>query len=73
MLLLRGVGRRRGSTMVAALGFIIVDLMIFYLVLRRLQWWYMRYVLTDFRVVHTRGILKRHARGSRGPRSRTSR
>ena len=49
-----------GSTMVAALGFIIVDLMIFYLVLRRLQWWYVRYVLTDFRVVHTWGILKRH-------------
>ena len=49
-----------GSTMVAAIGFIIVDLMIFYLVLRRLQWWYVRYVLTDFRVVHTWGILKRH-------------
>ena len=49
-----------GNTTIAAVGFVIVDLMLFYLVMRRLQWWYVRYVLTDFRVMHTWGILKRH-------------
>src|SRR5262245_30398913 len=49
-----------GSSTGAAIGFIIVDLMLFYLVFKRLQWWYVRYVLTDFRVVHTWGIFTRH-------------
>lgn len=49
-----------GSTTVAAVGFIVLDLLIIYLVIKRLRFWYTRYVLTNFRIIRSWGIVKRH-------------
>jgi membrane protein YdbS with pleckstrin-like domain len=48
-----------GSSTVAAIGFIVLDLLLIYLIIKRMQFWYTRYVLTDFRVIRSWGILKR--------------
>jgi uncharacterized membrane protein YdbT with pleckstrin-like domain len=49
-----------GDTTVAAIGFIILDIVLIYLLIKRMRWWYVRYALTDFRVIHTWGIFNRH-------------
>ncbi len=49
-----------GSTAVAAIGFILLDLLLIYLIIKRMRFWYTRYVLTDFRVIRSWGIVKRH-------------
>ena len=48
-----------GSTTVAAIGFILLDLLLIYLIIKRMRFWYTRYVLTDFRVIRSWGILRR--------------
>lgn len=48
-----------GDTTVAAVGFVLLDLLLIYLVIKRMQWWYVRYTLTDVRVIRTWGILTR--------------
>ena len=48
-----------GSTTVAAVGFILLDLLLIYLIIKRMRFWYTRYVLTDFRVIRSWGIVKR--------------
>ena len=48
-----------GSTTVAAIGFILLDLLLIYLIIKRMRFWYTRYVLTDFRVIRSWGIVNR--------------
>jgi uncharacterized membrane protein YdbT with pleckstrin-like domain len=50
---------RGGSATVTAIGFILVDILLIWLIIRRLQRWFVRYVLTDVRVIHSWGILTR--------------
>jgi hypothetical protein len=45
---------------VGIIGFVIIDAIILMLVWRRLQYFYVRYVLTDFRVMRTWGVFSRH-------------
>ena len=48
-----------GDATVAAVGLILLDLLVLYLVIKRLRFWYTRYVLTDFRVIRSWGVLTR--------------
>src|SRR5262245_13101257 len=48
-----------GDTTVAAIGFVLLDVLLIYLIIKRMQFWYTRYVLTDFRVIRSWGILRR--------------
>jgi membrane protein YdbS with pleckstrin-like domain len=48
-----------GSTSVAAIGFIAVDIILIILIIERLRRWFIRYVLTDFRVIRSWGIVTR--------------
>ena len=52
------VANGAGST-VAIVGFIVIDILIIWLIAKRLQRWFIRYVLTDFRVIRSWGILRR--------------
>jgi uncharacterized membrane protein YdbT with pleckstrin-like domain len=48
-----------GGSSVAAVGFVVIDLLAIWLIIKRMRYWYTRYVLTDFRVIRSWGILKR--------------
>jgi membrane protein YdbS with pleckstrin-like domain len=48
-----------GSTSIAAIGFIAVDIILIILIVERLRRWFIRYVLTDFRVMRSWGIVTR--------------
>ncbi len=48
-----------GDTTVAAIGFVLLDVLLIYLIVKRMQFWYTRYVLTNFRVIRSWGILRR--------------
>jgi uncharacterized membrane protein YdbT with pleckstrin-like domain len=48
-----------GSSVAAALGFIAIDILAIVLIVQRMQRWFTRYVLTDFRVIRSWGILNR--------------
>jgi uncharacterized membrane protein YdbT with pleckstrin-like domain len=48
-----------GGAGVTVLGFIIVDIILILLIAERLRRWFVRYVLTDVRVIHSWGILTR--------------
>jgi uncharacterized membrane protein YdbT with pleckstrin-like domain len=44
---------------VAIIGFIIIDIIVIVLIVQRLQRWFTRYVLTDFRVIRSWGVFNR--------------
>ena len=48
-----------GGTIAAILGLIVISAVVAVLVVQRLQRWYTRYALTDFRLLHSWGVLKR--------------
>jgi membrane protein YdbS with pleckstrin-like domain len=48
-----------GNTTIAAVLFIAVDILAIYVIIERLQFWYTRYVLTDFRVMRSWGVFHR--------------
>lgn len=48
-----------GGTIAAILGLIVISGVVAVLVVQRLQRWYTRYALTDFRLLHSWGVLKR--------------
>lgn len=50
---------RGGGAFVAIVGFIAIDVLAIRLVVQRIQKWYIRYVLTDSRVMRTWGIFTR--------------
>jgi uncharacterized membrane protein YdbT with pleckstrin-like domain len=50
---------RGGGSTAAIIGFVIADILIIWLIIQRLQRWFIRYVLTDFRVIRSWGILRR--------------
>lgn len=54
------VSSRGGGAVVAILGFVLIGILAIRLVVKRLQKWYIRYVLTDSRVLRTWGIFTRH-------------
>ncbi len=51
---------RGGGAFIGILGFIVVDVLTIRLIVGRIQKWYIRYVLTDSRVMRTWGIFTRH-------------
>jgi uncharacterized membrane protein YdbT with pleckstrin-like domain len=60
VLILTGVWvTQGGSRSVAAIGFIAVDIILIVLIIERLRRWFVRYVLTDFRVMRSWGIVTR--------------
>ena len=48
-----------GGTIAALLGMIVIGVVASILTVRRLQAWYTRYALTDFRLIRSWGVLKR--------------
>jgi hypothetical protein len=48
-----------GGTIAAILGLIVIGVISTILVIQRLQAWYTRYALTDFRLIRSWGVLKR--------------
>jgi hypothetical protein len=48
-----------GGTIAAILGMMVIGLVATTLVVRRLQAWYTRYALTDFRLIRSWGVIKR--------------
>ena len=48
-----------GGTIAALLGLMVIGVVTTILVVRRLQAWYTRYALTDFRLIRSWGVLKR--------------
>ena len=48
-----------GGTIAAILGMMVISVVATTLVVRRLQAWYTRYALTDFRLIRSWGVLKR--------------
>jgi membrane protein YdbS with pleckstrin-like domain len=48
-----------GGTIAALLGLIVIGVVSSILIVRRLQAWYTRYALTDFRLIRSWGVLKR--------------
>ncbi len=48
-----------GGTFAAILGLMVISIVSTILVVRRLQAWYTRYALTDFRLIRSWGVLKR--------------
>ena len=48
-----------GGTIAAILGMMVIGVVATTLVVRRLQAWYTRYALTDFRLIRSWGVLKR--------------
>ena len=48
-----------GGTFAAILGMMVISVVATILVVRRLQAWYTRYALTDFRLIRSWGVLKR--------------
>jgi hypothetical protein len=48
-----------GGSIAALLGMIVIGVVASILIVRRLQAWYTRYALTDFRLVRSWGVLKR--------------
>jgi len=48
-----------GGTFAALLGLIVISVITSILVVRRLQAWYTRYALTDFRLIRSWGVVKR--------------
>lgn len=48
-----------GGTFAALLGLIVISVISSILVVRRLQAWYTRYALTDFRLIRSWGVVKR--------------
>ena len=49
-----------GGIVVALLGFVVIDVLAVVLIVRRVKMWYVRYVLTDFRVMRTWGVFNRN-------------
>jgi uncharacterized membrane protein YdbT with pleckstrin-like domain len=49
-----------GGIVVALIGFVVIDVLAIILIVRRVKMWYVRYVLTDFRVMRTWGVFNRH-------------
>jgi membrane protein YdbS with pleckstrin-like domain len=49
-----------GGMVVALIGFVVIDVLAIVLIVRRVKMWYVRYVLTDFRVLRTWGVFNRH-------------
>ena len=49
-----------GDSTVALIGFVLLDVLLIYLLIKRMRYWYTRYVLTNYRVIRSWGILKRH-------------
>ena len=49
-----------GGIVVALIGFVVIDVVAIILIARRVRMWYVRYVLTDFRVLRTWGVFNRH-------------
>jgi uncharacterized membrane protein YdbT with pleckstrin-like domain len=48
-----------GGTIAALLGLMVISVVATTLVVRRLQAWYTRYALTDFRLIRSWGVIKR--------------
>jgi membrane protein YdbS with pleckstrin-like domain len=48
-----------GGSIAALLGLIVISVVATLLIVRRLQAWYTRYALTDFRLIRSWGVLKR--------------
>ncbi|MEW6477202.1 MAG: PH domain-containing protein [Actinomycetota bacterium] len=48
-----------GGTIAALLGLLVIGVVSSILIVRRLQAWYTRYALTDFRLIRSWGVLKR--------------
>jgi membrane protein YdbS with pleckstrin-like domain len=59
LLIFTGYVAVQGSSAVAAIGFIAIDILAIVLIIQRMQRWFTRYVLTDFRVIRSWGILNR--------------